>query len=69
MSMETSPGTGINLHLLEVAKFGPPIFPILFAGIFGSTLRLAARWRAEKGSTIEVIIHFPTSTPKTASTC
>jgi hypothetical protein len=53
--MEHSPETGLNLRLLEVAKLGPTIFPIVFAGTVGSTLRLAARWRAEKGSTIEVV--------------
>lgn len=44
----------LNTRLAEAAKLGPTILPILFAGIVGSTLRLVARWRAEKGSTLKV---------------
>jgi len=44
----------LNEKLLEAAKLGPTIFPILFAAIIGGFLRLVARWRAEKASTVEV---------------
>jgi hypothetical protein len=44
----------LNNRLRQAAKLGPTIFPILFAGTVGSTLKLLARWRAEKGSSIEV---------------
>lgn len=44
----------LNNRLVQVGKFGPTNFPIFFAGIVGSTLRLLARWRAERGSSIEV---------------
>jgi len=50
--------TPLNAHLLEAAKLGPTIFPILFAGVVGSFLRLVARTRAEKGSTTEVRNHL-----------
>ncbi|KAE9380087.1 hypothetical protein N431DRAFT_459056 [Stipitochalara longipes BDJ] len=43
----------LNLGLFETAKLGPTLFPILFAAIMGSFLRLVARWRAEKGLTVE----------------
>lgn len=48
--------TALNHRLREAAQLGPTIFPILFAGIVGSTLRLVARWRAEQGSSIEVTL-------------
>ena len=48
------PKNSLNEKLLEAAKLGPTIFPILFAAIIGGFLRLVARWRAEKASTVEV---------------
>jgi hypothetical protein len=44
----------LNNRLRQADKLGPTIFRILLAGTVGSTLRLLARWRAEKGSSIEV---------------
>jgi hypothetical protein len=43
-----------NRHLFEAAKFGPTIFPILFSAIVTQTLGSAARWKAERGTTLEV---------------
>jgi hypothetical protein len=48
----------LNAHLLEAAKLGPTIFPILFSCVVGSFLRLVARTRAEKGSTTGVRNHL-----------
>ncbi|CAG8950515.1 hypothetical protein HYFRA_00007012 [Hymenoscyphus fraxineus] len=45
----------LNTRLFEIAKIGPTIIPILFAGIFSSTTRLFARWKAEKGSRLETL--------------
>jgi hypothetical protein len=55
MAKSLPSATALNNRLREAANLGPTIFPILFAGIMGSTLRLVARWRAEKGSSIGVI--------------
>jgi hypothetical protein len=44
----------LNMRLINAAKFGPTLFPILFAGIVGNAIRLVARWKAERSSTIEV---------------
>jgi len=46
--------TALNVRMLEVSKLGPTIFPMLFAGIIASMLRLIARWKVEKGSKLEV---------------
>ncbi|KAF4627622.1 hypothetical protein G7Y89_g10535 [Cudoniella acicularis] len=43
----------LNLILLEAAKFGPTILPILFSAIVGNALRQIARLRAESGTRIE----------------
>jgi hypothetical protein len=42
--------------LFEIAKLGPTILPILFSVIISAFLRLTARWKAEKGSSIKVSV-------------
>ncbi|CZR65447.1 uncharacterized protein PAC_15347 [Phialocephala subalpina] len=43
----------LNMRLLEAAKLGPTVLPIVFAAIVGNFLRLFARWKAENGSRIQ----------------
>jgi hypothetical protein len=45
----------LNTHLMNAAKLGPTVFPVLFAGIVGNTIRHFTRWKAERSSTIEVL--------------
>jgi hypothetical protein len=44
----------LNNSLLEMAKYGPTILPVLFACIVGSALRLIGRWKAERGVAVTV---------------
>ncbi|KAF4631718.1 hypothetical protein G7Y89_g6411 [Cudoniella acicularis] len=44
----------LNLQLLQVAKFGPTVIPLLFSAMIGSALRLLARWKAQKGTKLKV---------------
>jgi hypothetical protein len=44
----------LNRRLFETAKFGPTIFPILFSAVISRTLGSVARWKAERGTTLEV---------------
>ncbi|KAE8442199.1 hypothetical protein EG329_003728 [Mollisiaceae sp. DMI_Dod_QoI] len=47
--------TSWNVVLLEAAKLGPTILPILFTIILPDTLRLLARWRAQTGDRLQGI--------------
>ncbi|KAG4440930.1 hypothetical protein IFR05_003559 [Cadophora sp. M221] len=49
---------GMNSRLFNLAKLGATFIPIVFALIIGATLRLVARWKAERGTkliTLEVL--------------
>ena len=41
--------------LVSASKYGPTIFPILFAAIVGRSVKLIASWQMEKGSTIRTL--------------
>ncbi|KAL2072546.1 hypothetical protein VTL71DRAFT_11889 [Oculimacula yallundae] len=45
----------LNLHLLQATKVAPTLFPIIFAAIFAGTIRLFARWKAEKKLSVETL--------------
>ncbi|KAH7321838.1 hypothetical protein BKA65DRAFT_568710 [Rhexocercosporidium sp. MPI-PUGE-AT-0058] len=50
---------GKNGQLFNLAKLGATFIPIVFALIIGATLRLVARWKAERGTkllTLEVLV-------------
>lgn len=44
----------LNVKLLEAAKLGPTIYPILFAAVISTTIRLIARWWVEQGLLLNV---------------
>ncbi|KAF2755013.1 hypothetical protein EJ05DRAFT_503325 [Pseudovirgaria hyperparasitica] len=56
----TYSGVGVqyikHLKLIEdTAKYGPTVFPILFAAIVGQTMHAAALWRLENGERLQTL--------------
>jgi hypothetical protein len=46
--------SSLSTNLLRAAKLGPTVLPIVFAAIASSFLRFLARWKAQRGSRIDV---------------
>ena len=46
--------SSLSADLLQATKFGPTVLPIVFAAIASTFLRFLARWKAQRGSRIQV---------------
>ena len=46
--------SSLSVDLLRAVKLGPTILPIVFAAIASSFLRFLARWKAQRGTRIDV---------------
>ncbi|KAI5803062.1 hypothetical protein EDC01DRAFT_702806 [Geopyxis carbonaria] len=56
-----------GMQVISASKYGPTVFPILFAMIIGKTLKNIARWRIEHGERIGVLEQLLGSTTLAAT--
>ncbi|KAH7071735.1 hypothetical protein FB567DRAFT_633590 [Paraphoma chrysanthemicola] len=61
----TSENTIATSVLTRATKYGPTVFPLLFASVVGQATHAILRWRLEKGERIEVLDTLATSTSLT----
>ncbi|RYN30997.1 hypothetical protein AA0121_g4149 [Alternaria tenuissima] len=53
--------------LLKATKYGPTVFPLLFASVVGRATHATLLWRLEKGERIEILDTLATSTSLTST--
>ena len=50
--MDREPLSAFGSHIIEAAKLGPTVFPIVFAAIIGRLMKSVALWRAQHGTNL-----------------
>ena len=59
LALDGKPISTFGSHIINAAKLGPSIFPIVFAAIVGRLMRSAALWRGERGTNLGVSLKSP----------
>jgi hypothetical protein len=54
LQLDGKPLSDYGSHIVNAAKLGPTIFPIIFAAVVGRLMKSLALWRAEKGTNLGV---------------